>query len=187
MLARSRGTQTTPEPTEEATASTPPHLGESPRRSRGLRGCGRTGRALPGLRLFNCDTALPRLSGDPGGLGGSSGNKSLSVLKPGGKITSISGPPDPSFAKEAGLNWIVQQAMRLLSFRIRRAAKRRKVTYSFLFMKSSGDQLRQLASLIDAGTIRPVIDQIFPLESTKDALTYVEQVRAQGKVVVKVG
>ena len=77
--------------------------------------------------------------------------------------------------------------MRLLSFRIRRAAKRRKVTYSFLFMKSSGDQLRQLASLIDAGTIRPVIDQIFPLESTKDALTYVEQVRAQGKVVVKVG
>ncbi|RYE37870.1 MAG: NADP-dependent oxidoreductase, partial [Hyphomicrobiales bacterium] len=71
--------------------------------------------------------------------------------------------------------------------RIRRAAKRRKVTYSFLFMKSSGEQLRQLASIIDAGTIRPVIDQIFPLESTKEALTYVEQGRAQGKVVVKVG
>ncbi|RYF57806.1 MAG: alcohol dehydrogenase [Comamonadaceae bacterium] len=54
-------------------------------------------------------------------------------------------------------------------------------------MKSSGDQLRQLASIIDAGTIRPVVDQVFPVESTKDALTYVEQGRAKGKVVVKVG
>ncbi|ANS32488.1 alcohol dehydrogenase zinc-binding domain-containing protein (plasmid) [Rhodococcus opacus] len=120
-------------------------------------------------------------------LGGETLKRSLRVLKPGGQIISISGPPDPRFAKEAGLNWIVQQVMRLLSFRIRRAAKRRKVTYSFLFTKSSGDQLRQLASIIDAGTIRPVIDQILPLESTKDALTYVEQGRAKGKVVVKIG
>ncbi|TQC44354.1 hypothetical protein EEB14_37985 [Rhodococcus sp. WS4] len=120
-------------------------------------------------------------------LGGETLTRSLRVLKPGGKVISISCPPDLSFAKEAGLNWIVQQVMRLLSFRIRRAAKRRKVTYSFLFMKSSGDQLRQLASIIDAGTIRPVVDQVFPLESTKEALTYVEQGRAKGKVVVNVG
>ncbi|HEY9413113.1 MAG TPA: zinc-binding dehydrogenase, partial [Pseudonocardia sp.] len=94
---------------------------------------------------------------------------------------------DPSFAKEAGLNWIVQQVMCLLSFRIRRAAKRRDVTYSFLFMKSSGEQLRRLASIIDAGAIRPVVDQVFPFESTKAAVDYVEQGRAKGKVVVKVG
>lgn len=76
--------------------------------------------------------------------------------------------------------------MRLLSFRIRRNAKRHHVTYSFLFMKSSGDQLHQLASIIDSGAIRPVVDRIFPFEQTKEALAYVDQGRAKGKVVVKV-
>jgi alcohol dehydrogenase len=118
-------------------------------------------------------------------LGGETLEKSLRVLKPGGKVISVSGPPDREFAKEAGLNWILQQVMRLLSLRIRRNAKRHKVAYSFLFMKSSGDQLRNLASIIDSGAIRPVVDQVFPFESTKEALVHVEQGRAKGKVVVK--
>ncbi|RZL76745.1 MAG: NADP-dependent oxidoreductase [Rhodococcus sp. (in: high G+C Gram-positive bacteria)] len=118
-------------------------------------------------------------------LGGETLEKSLRVLKPGGKVISVSGPPDREFAKEAGLNWILQQVMRLLSLRIRRNAKRHKVAYSFLFMKSSGDQLRNLASTIDSGAIRPVVDQVFPFESTKEALAHVEQGRAKGKVVVK--
>ncbi|MDV7357586.1 NADP-dependent oxidoreductase [Rhodococcus oxybenzonivorans] len=118
-------------------------------------------------------------------LGGDTLANSLRVLKPGGKVISVAGPPDHTFAKEAGLNWIVQQVMRLLSFRIRRNAKRRRVTYSFLFMKSSGDQLGQLASIIDSGAIRPVVDRIFPFEQTKEALAYVDEGRAKGKVVVK--
>ena len=51
--------------------------------------------------------------------------KSLNVLKPGGKLISISGPPDAAFAKESGLNWFIQQVMRLLSFGIRKKAKKR--------------------------------------------------------------
>jgi NADPH:quinone reductase-like Zn-dependent oxidoreductase len=46
--------------------------------------------------------------------------KSLAVLKPGGKLISISGPPDPDFAKENGSGWLLQQVMRLLSFGIRK-------------------------------------------------------------------
>jgi NADPH:quinone reductase-like Zn-dependent oxidoreductase len=76
--------------------------------------------------------------------------------------------------------------MRLLSYRIRNKAKRRGVTYSFLFMRASGDQLREIASLIESGTIRPVVDRVFPFESTKDAMAYVEKGRVKGKVVVKV-
>ena len=72
--------------------------------------------------------------------------RSLNVLKPGGRLISISGPPDPGFAREMGLNWGVEQVMRLLSHRIRKAAKRRRVSYSFLFMKASGDQLRRSAA-----------------------------------------
>jgi NADPH:quinone reductase-like Zn-dependent oxidoreductase len=43
-------------------------------------------------------------------------NKSLQVLKPGGKLISISGPPDPNFAKDQGVSWILRQVMRLLSY-----------------------------------------------------------------------
>ena len=81
---------------------------------------------------------------------------------------------------------ILQLVMRLLSFRIRRHARRHQVDYSFLFMRASGDQLRQIGSLIEAGAIRPVLDRVFPFESTKEAMAYVEKGRAKGKVVVKV-
>ena len=119
-------------------------------------------------------------------LGGEVLEKSLRVLKPGGKLISISGPPDLDFAKDMGSSWIPRQVMRLLSYRIRSKAKRRGVTYSFLFMRASGDQLREIASLIESGTIRPVVDRVFPFESTKDAMAYVEKGRVKGKVVVKV-
>ena len=82
-----------------------------------------------------------------------------------GKLISISGPPDPEFAQEMGLNWGVRQVMRLLSHRIRKAAKRHRVSYSFLFMKASGDQLREIGRLIDDRGIRPVVDRVYPFES----------------------
>jgi NADPH:quinone reductase-like Zn-dependent oxidoreductase len=119
-------------------------------------------------------------------LGGETLEKSLRVLKPAGKVIGIGGPPDPDFGREIGSPWIVRQVMRVLSSRIRRRAKRLNVGYSFLFMKASGEQLREIAALIDAGIIRPVVDRVFAFEETKEALAYVEQGRARGKVVVKV-
>ena len=112
--------------------------------------------------------------------------KSLGVLKPGGKLISISGPPDPDFAKELGSGWMLRQVMRFLSYGIRRKAKRHRVSYSFLFMRANGDQLREITSLIDSGIIRPIVDRVFPFESIKEALAYVDTGRAKGKVVVKV-
>ncbi|HEY9345023.1 MAG TPA: NADP-dependent oxidoreductase [Inquilinus sp.] len=112
--------------------------------------------------------------------------KSLQVLKPGGKVIGIAGPPDPEFAKFIGSNRLMGLVMRLLSRKIRKQARRRHVGYSFLFMRGSGDQLREIAALIDAGVIRPVVDRVFPFEATKEALAYVESGRAKGKVVIKV-
>jgi len=111
--------------------------------------------------------------------------KSLSVLKPGGKVISISGPPDPAFGEEIGAPWWLKSVMRLLSLGIRRKAKRNNVSFSFLFMKANGAQLREISALIDAGVIRPVVDRVFPFESTREAMEYVEAGRAKGKVVVK--
>lgn len=112
--------------------------------------------------------------------------KSLNVLKPGGKLISISGPPDPEFAEAIKAPWFVKQVMRVLSFGTRRKAKRRNVGFSFLFMKASGSQLRQITPLIESGAIRPVVDKVFPFASSNDALAYVESGRAKGKVVIKV-
>ncbi|WP_457155192.1 NADP-dependent oxidoreductase [Mesorhizobium sp. P5_C1] len=112
--------------------------------------------------------------------------KSLNVLKPGGKLISISGPPDPEFAREKGLNLMLRLILRLLSRGIRTKARRRGVTFSFLFMWAQGDQLGKITALIESGTIRPVVDRVFPFEATNEALAYVESGRAKGKVVIKV-
>jgi alcohol dehydrogenase len=128
--------------------------------------------------LEDCDVVLNSLGGD-------TLEKSLQVLKPGGKLISISGPPDPDFAKESGASWFLRQVMHLLSYRIRKKAKQRRVTYSFLFMKANGEQLREITRLMDAAVLRPVVDRIFPFESTSDAMAYVEKGRVKGKVVIK--
>ncbi|QIP84207.1 NADP-dependent oxidoreductase [Streptomyces sp. Tu 2975] len=118
-------------------------------------------------------------------LGGETIEKSLQVLKPGGQVISVAGPPDAAFARELGANPILRLAMSALSFRTRRRAERRHVTYSFLFMKGSGEQLGELTPLIEAGRIRPVVDRVFPFDQTRQAMEYVEKGRAKaGKVVV---
>jgi NADPH:quinone reductase-like Zn-dependent oxidoreductase len=110
--------------------------------------------------------------------------KSLRVLKPGGQLISISGPPDAAFARTIGASWVLRMVMGALSRGIRAQAKRRQVQYSFLFMRANGGQLAKITSLIDDGIIRPVVDRVFPFASTKEAMAYVEAGRAKGKVVV---
>lgn len=110
--------------------------------------------------------------------------KSLKVLKPGGKLISLSGPPDPAFARAQGLNVVLRLVVRFLSAGIRSKAKRAGVDYSFLFMRADGEQLGRITTLIEEGTIRPVVDRVFPFEQLNEALAYIETGRAKGKVVV---
>jgi NADPH:quinone reductase-like Zn-dependent oxidoreductase len=111
--------------------------------------------------------------------------KSLRILKPGGKLISISGPPDPDFAKEIGLNRLMKLIVYFLSLGTRKKAKRLGVNFSFLLMKAQGEQLSQITKLIESGVIKPVIDKVFPFEQTNEAMAYVETGRTRGKVVVK--
>ena len=112
--------------------------------------------------------------------------KSMKILQPNGKVISISGPPDVAFAKETGLNWLLTNLTRLLSYKAKKLAKKLQVHYSFLFMKPNGDQLAELTTLIESGVIRPIIDKMFPFSATNEAMAYVETGRAKGKVVIKV-
>lgn len=118
--------------------------------------------------------------------GGVTQKKSVAVLKRGGKMIGIAGPPDPDFAKARGVNAVVALVMRVLSYGIRKKTRAAGASYSFLYMGASGEQLRRIAALVDAGAIRPVVDRVFPFDQTREALAYVETGRARGKVVIKV-
>ena len=118
-------------------------------------------------------------------LGGKNLERSLTVLKPNGLAIGVAGPPDSAFAKQVGAPAILGFVMNQVSRKVRKQAERLGVRYEFLYMQASGSQLRELAALYDAGTLRPVIDRTFPFAETADALAYVEEGRTRaGKVVV---
>jgi alcohol dehydrogenase len=112
--------------------------------------------------------------------------KSLRILKSGGKVISISGPPDTAYAKEIGLSWFMKTAVFFISNKVRKQAKKLNVDYSFLFMQANGKQLSEIGKLIEAGVIRPVVDKVFPFEQMNEAISYVSSGRAKGKVIVNV-
>jgi NADPH:quinone reductase-like Zn-dependent oxidoreductase len=117
-------------------------------------------------------------------LGGENLEKSLRVLKPGGKAIGISGPPDPEFARQEGLNPVLRLAVTLLSSRIRRQARKLGVSYEFLFMRASGDQLRQISALVDGGVLRPVVGKVFDFAQTPQALQSLADGGIRGKAVL---
>ncbi|XUW92601.1 NADP-dependent oxidoreductase [Burkholderia sp. M6-3] len=111
--------------------------------------------------------------------------KSIGILKPGSKIVSLIGPLDAAFARARRLNFILRLVFGLMSRKIKRLAKKRDVAYSFLFMRPDGTQLSEIGELLKSEQVRPVIDKVFPFEQAKEALEYLAQGRARGKVVVR--
>jgi NADPH:quinone reductase-like Zn-dependent oxidoreductase len=112
--------------------------------------------------------------------------KSVDTLKPRGTMVSLVGPLDAAFARARRLNFVLTFVFRLMSRKIKRLAKKREVTYSFLFARPDGDQLAEIGELLKTERIRPVIDKVFPFAQAKEALEYLAQGRAKGKVVVQI-
>lgn len=112
--------------------------------------------------------------------------KAVGILKPGGRIVSLVGPLDAAFARTRGSNALLRIVFGLMSRRIRRLAGNRNASYSFLFVHPDGRQLAEIGTLLEAGRIRPVIDKVFPFDQASDALAYLAQGRARGKVVVRI-
>lgn len=117
-------------------------------------------------------------------LGGKNLEKSLRVLRPGGKAIGIAGPPDAAFARELGTGPVLRLAMTVLSSGIRRRARRLGVTYEFLFMRASGAQLRQIAALVDGGALRPVVGRVFDFDQTVQAVASLTKGGIRGKAVI---
>jgi len=118
--------------------------------------------------------------------GGKILEKSLNVLKRGGRMISISGPPDREFTEAIHANWLLKCIIPLLSWSIRNKAKKKGITYSFLFMQPNGQQLSEISKLVESGKINPIVDKTYTFIEIKDAFQYVNTGRAKGKVVLKI-
>lgn len=119
-------------------------------------------------------------------MGGETQRKGFGILKPGGQLISIVGPPTAAFAKEVGTNVIVQTIAGVLGLPAHLQAAFRHSTYKFLFMLPDGDQLAQIAALVEQKKLRPIVDRVFPFAEANQALAYVESGRARGKVIVSI-
>jgi alcohol dehydrogenase len=119
-------------------------------------------------------------------LGGDFTVDAFKVVKRGGAVISLSGPPDRDFARRMGAGLVVKIAVWLMSRKVYAAADSAGASYCWFFTEPSGDQLREIAGLVDAGKIKPVIDREFAFDQLPDALAYLEKGRARGKVVLKV-
>ncbi|MET0322256.1 MAG: NADP-dependent oxidoreductase [Duganella sp.] len=128
--------------------------------------------------LQDYDAVLGTVKGD--GL-----EQALRIVRPGSRVVSLVGPPTAEFAGKRGLNPVLRFVMGLLSRKIRRLARRRGADYSFMFVRPDGDQLAEIGRLLEAGSLRPVIDRVFPFAQVQQALAYLAQGRARGKVVVQ--
>lgn len=121
-----------------------------------------------------------------GTIRGNALEKSIGILKPGGKIISLIGPLDAAFAQARKLSFVLELIFGLMSRKIIRMAAKKDVDYSFLFVRPDGEQLNEIGALLDAGHIHPVVDKVFPFDQAKQALEYLSQGRSKGKVVVRV-
>ena len=119
-------------------------------------------------------------------LGGAFTVDAFKVVKRGGAVISLSGPPDRDFAHREGAGWLVRVAVWLMSRKVYAASAKAGASYCWFFTEPSGDQLREIAGLVDRGAIKPVIDRELAFDQLPAALAYLETGRARGKVVLKV-
>lgn len=119
-------------------------------------------------------------------LGGEYLNRSFRVVKPHGRIVSVSAVPNGRFAVDNKLGFLKRMLFSIVSRRITALERKFNVDYYFLFMKPSGEQLAEIKDFVEQGSIRPLVDRVYPLEKAQEAIQYVETGRAKGKVVLEV-
>jgi alcohol dehydrogenase len=118
-------------------------------------------------------------------LGGKFTIDAFRVVKRGGTVMSLSGPPDRDFAARIGAGRLVRLVIWLMGRKVYAAAVAASAGYDWSMTESSGDQLADVTALIEANKIVPVLDRAFEFEQLPEALSYLEKGRARGKVVIR--
>ncbi len=95
-------------------------------------------------------------------IGGETQERSWSVLKKGGNLVSLVQPPSEEKAKELGVRAV------------------------FVGVQANGEQLAEIAKIIDSGKLAPVIDRILPLSEAGRAHELSQSGHIRGKIVLRV-
>ncbi|MCC9273901.1 MAG: NADP-dependent oxidoreductase [Enterococcus aquimarinus] len=117
-------------------------------------------------------------------LGGSETEKQMSILKKGGRLVSLRGMPNGTFAKRMNLPKWKQLLFGLAGRKFDQLADKYGVTYDFIFVESNGRQLQEVADLLSELQIKPSIDSINSFEQINEALDKVANGRSRGKTVI---
>ena len=118
------------------------------------------------------------------------GNKytedAFTVIKKGGKVITLVGPVDQETADRMQLNIVAKLYLSWKRRKITKLMKGTSASYSLILMRAHARQLNDITKLVESGKIKTVIDKVFPLSDTINALLYVAKGRAKGKVVIKI-
>jgi alcohol dehydrogenase len=118
-------------------------------------------------------------------IGGDTLEQAFAIVRPGATVVSVAGMPEPQTAsKDLGRGLGLQALFWVASFTLRRRARQHGVRYRYLFMHPSGEDLSELARLVDAGAVKVIVDGVYPFEHIADAMSKLESGRAKGKIVV---
>jgi NADPH:quinone reductase-like Zn-dependent oxidoreductase len=105
------------------------------------------------------------------------------VIKEGGKVITLVGPPDEETAKEMGAN---QDDLKQKRHKITEQMELKSAYYSLVILKANAKQLDEITQLVEVQKIQPIIDKVFPFKDTLNALLHVKNGRTKGKVVIKI-
>ena len=119
-------------------------------------------------------------------IGGKDTEKQFSILKQGGKLVSLKGMPNGRFAKKMGLPLWKQWVFGFAGRSFDNMAKKRNQEYHFIFVQSSGEQLSEIAKVLEENQIRPSIDSIYSFEDIAKALVKVDKGSSKGKTIVEI-
>lgn len=117
-------------------------------------------------------------------LGGDNQKRSFGVLKPGGKLVSVVGVPKPEWARRQKLPFFMPWIFAFMNRDNDALGKKFQVSWDTVLMEPSGEQLATIGQWVTDGKLKPVIDKVFPLAETKQALLYSQSGRAKGKIVI---
>jgi NADPH:quinone reductase-like Zn-dependent oxidoreductase len=102
----------------------------------------------------------------------------FNIIKDGGSVTSIVGPPDEETAKQMGMTDYT------LPEKLAQLIEKKSATYKLTWMQPNAAQLQTVATMVDAGAIKPIIDLIYPFEDGVSAYEYLAEGSAKGKVII---
>lgn len=119
-------------------------------------------------------------------VGGNNLEKQFTILKQGGKLVSLKGMPNGRFAKNFGLPLWKQWLFLLVGYKFDKLAKKRNQEYHFIFVQSNGNQLKEIAQILEKNQIKPSIDSIYPFTEISQALQKVDKGNSKGKTIIEI-